>query len=207
MHHGIPGISRGFSEPLRRSNTLKDEEKRDETFSETGVAGDERSLDLEREFKKKEEECKLLNDRYLRALADMDNLRKRMTRDQSEALKYAHEKLFIDVIPVVDNLERAVLHAGEKKDFDALIEGLNLTLKEFLGVLEKFGVQPLESVGKSFDPALHHAVSQVLSETVDEGVVVEELRRGYVYNDRTIRPALVSVSKKAANRGSGTTEQ
>jgi len=161
---------------------------------------------LEREIQKKGGEYQALNDKYLRSIADMDNQRKRMAREQAEAIKYANEKLFQDILPVVDNLERASLHAREKKDFTALIEGLNLTLREFLGVLDKFGIRPVESLGQPFDPARHHAVAQVESSEHEEGVVVEELRKGYLLNDRTLRPALVSVAKKPA-AGAGNVNQ
>ena len=150
------------------------------------------------ELKKKEEEYRALNDKYLRALADMENLRKRMSREQAEAIKYSNEKILLELIPVLDNFERALHHSNEKKDFDALVEGLKLTMRECLSMMEKFGVCQIESLGKTFDPTKHHAVSQVISQKHEEGTVVEELRKGYFLNDRTLRPALVSVSKKPA---------
>ncbi|MBI4715434.1 MAG: nucleotide exchange factor GrpE [Nitrospirae bacterium] len=151
---------------------------------------------LENEIRRKTDEYNALQNKYLRTLADMENLRKRMTRDQADAIRYANEKVFLEMIPVLDNIERAILHADEKKEFEPMLEGLRLTLREFLGVLEKFGVRPIESIGRPFDPARHHAVEQVISDAHEEGTVVAELRKGYFLNERTLRPALVSVSKR-----------
>lgn len=151
----------------------------------------------------KEAECNDLNDKYLRTLAEMENFRKRMVREQSESVKYANEKILCDLLTVIDNIERAVLHSRDKKDFDALINGLELTMKEFAGVLEKYGVKCVESRGQTFDPARHHAVSTVESDAQQDNTVVEEFRKGYLLNDRILRPSLVSVAKKKAGAESG----
>ena len=152
---------------------------------------------------KKEAECKDLNDKYLRTLAEMENFRKRMVREQSESVKYANERILCDLLTVIDNVERAVLHSKEKKDFDALINGLELTMKELAGVLEKYGVKCVESRGQTFDPARHHAVSTVESDAQQDNTVVEEFRKGYLLNDRILRPSLVSVAKKKEGAESG----
>ena len=152
---------------------------------------------------KKEAECKDLNDKYLRTLAEMENFRKRMVREQSESVKYANEKILCDLLTVIDNIERAVLHSKEKKDFDVLINGLELTMKEFAGVLEKYGVKCIESSGQTFDPARPHAVSTVESDVQQDNTVVEDFRKGYILNDRILRPSLVSVAKKREGAESG----
>lgn len=145
---------------------------------------------------KKEAEYKDLHDKYLRALAEMENFRKRVAREQAESVKYANERILSDLLSVVDNIERAILHSREKKDFDALIDGLNLTMKEFNSLFEKYGVKWIESVGQPFDPTRHHAVSLVESETHPDNIIVEEFRKGYLLNDRILRPSLVSVAKR-----------
>ena len=152
---------------------------------------------------KKEAECKDLNDKYLRTLAEMENFRKRMVREQSESVKYANEKILCDLLTVIDNIERAVMHSKEKKDFDVLINGLELTMREFSGVLEKYGVKCIESRGQTFDPAKHHAVSTVEFSAQQDNTVVEEFRKGYLLNDRILRPSLVSVAKKKEGAESG----
>ena len=152
---------------------------------------------------KKEAECKDLNDKYLRTLAEMENFRKRMVREQSESVKYANEKILCDLLTVIDNIERAVLHSKEKKDFDVLINGLELTMREFSSVLEKYGIKCIESRGQTFDPAKHHAVSTVEFSAQQDNTVVEEFRKGYLLNDRILRPSLVSVAKKKEGAESG----
>ena len=152
---------------------------------------------------KKEAECKELNDKYLRTLAEMDNYRKRVAREQSESLKYANEKVLSDLLSVVDNLDRAISHSKEKNEFKALIDGLDITLKEFKSVMDKYGVKGIESLGEIFDPVKHHAVSIVESEAHDDNSIVEEFRKGYILNDRVLRHSLVSVAKKKEKTETG----
>ncbi len=151
---------------------------------------------LKEELEKKEREIQELKDKYLRALAEMDNFRKRAARDQAEAIKYANEKLLTDLLSVIDNIERAILHSKEKKDFEALINGLELTLKEFNEVVAKYGLKTIEALGQPFDPTRHHAVSLVETEEHEDNMVVEEFRKGYILNDRVLRPSLVGVTKR-----------
>ena len=164
---------------------------------------DQDAVALRETLDTKEAECKDLNDKYLRTLAEMENFRKRMVREQSESVKYANEKILCDLLAVIDNIERAILHSKEKKDFDALINGLELTMKEFAGVLEKYGVKCIESRGQTFDPARHYAVSAVESDAQQDNTVVEDFRKGYILNDRILRPSLVSVAKKKEGSESG----
>lgn len=167
------------------------------TGAESGTPAAGQSIDNLREaLDKKETEYKDLHDKYLRALAETENFRKRVTREQVESIKYANEKILCDLLSVVDNIERAILHSKEKKDFDALTDGLELTVKEFNTVLEKYGVKCVESIGQLFDPARHHAVATVESNAHQDNIIVEEFRKGYILNDRILRPSLVSVAKK-----------
>ena len=179
---------------------MEDREEEAETsggmVEEVSPAGEVSIEILKDELGKKEAEYKEMNDKYLRALAEMDNFRKRVAREQSESVKFANEKILCDLLSVVDNMERAVLHSREKKDFDALIDGLELTMKEFNSVFDKYGVKCIESVGQPFDPNRHHAVAIIESESHQDNTIVEEFRKGYVLNDRILRPSLVSVSKK-----------
>ena len=177
---------------------------KDNSVQDDGMAQDAAALrEALDKLDKKEDECKDLNDKYLRTLAEMENFRKRMIREQSESVRYANEKILCDLLAVIDNVERAVLHSKEKKDFDALINGLELTMKEFAGVLEKYGGKCIESRGQTFDPARHHAVSTVESDAQQDNTVVEEFRKGYLLNDRILRPSLVSVAKKREGAESG----
>lgn len=169
----------------------------DDIQKEEGVDLSGETLELLQEaLNKKEAECKEMGDKYLRVLAEMDNYRKRVAREQADSVKYANEKILSDLLTVVDNLDRAIVHSKDKKDFDSLIDGLDLTLKEFRGVMDKYGVKGIKTIGETFDPEKHHAVSIVESETHQDNSIVDEFRKGYILNDRVIRHSLVSVAKK-----------
>ncbi len=167
----------------------------DKDTQEGEATGEESIASVREALEKKEAECREFQDKYVRTLAEMENFRKRMNREMNDSVKFANEKILGDLLPVIDNMERAITHSKDKNDFDSLIAGLELTMKEFMGVFEKHGVQFMESVGQLFDPARHHAVSMVESDTHDDNVIVEEFRKGYILNDRVLRHSLVSVAK------------
>src|SRR4030067_3406435 len=149
-------------------NYLNDEDKNavwDKDMPEGEAAGEESVASVRETLEKKEAECRELQDKYLRTVAEMDNFRKRMNREMNDSVKFANEKILGDLLPVIDNMERAITHSKDKKEFDSLIDGLELTMKEFMGVFEKQGVQFIESVGQLFDPARNHAVSMVESDS------------------------------------------
>lgn len=180
-------------------NNLNDKGNTSDGFKdlqEGETAGDEGIASVREAFVKKEAECKEYQDKYMRTLAEMDNFRKRMNRELNDSVKFANEEILGDLLVVVDNMERAITHSREKRDFDSLIEGLELTMKEFKGVFERHGVQAIEAVGQLFDPSKHHAVSVIESDSHGENIIVEEFRKGYLLNERVLRPSLVSVSKK-----------
>ncbi|HXC61789.1 MAG TPA: nucleotide exchange factor GrpE, partial [Nitrospiria bacterium] len=106
------------------------------------------------------------------------------------------------LLPVLDNLARAIGHAKESRNLDKLVEGLELTQKEFVSVLNKFGVTAIESLGQPFDPVHHQAMLQVDTDDQEENTVVEEFAKGYLLHDRVLRPALVSVAKNAKKAAS-----
>lgn len=146
-----------------------------------------------------QEEAKRNWDLYLRARADLDNYRKRAQREKEDLGKFANEKILREILPVMDNLERALEHAGEEGGGkNGLLEGVEMTLKQFSRVLESFGVQPVAAVGKPFDPAHHEAMGQMESAEHPPNTVAKELQRGYLLNDRLLRPALVMVAKAPA---------
>ncbi|TBL70423.1 nucleotide exchange factor GrpE [Paenibacillus thalictri] len=134
------------------------------------------------------------NQRFLRAQADFDNFRRR-TRDEKEQFaKYASLKLIEQLLPVVDNFERALATSKDNKDFDALLKGLDMTFRQLDQVLATEGLQRMETVGTPFNPEFHQAVMQVESEEHEEGTIVEEMQKGYILKDKVIRPAMVKVS-------------
>lgn len=136
-------------------------------------------------------------DRLLRTTADLDNLRKRSRRELDDAKIEARTKVLREMLPVIDNLERAVEHAesGPSNSAASVIEGVKLVLRQFGQALERCDVTPVDAVGKPFDPNLHEAISQVETAEHAPGSVVQALQKGYTIGNRLLRPALVVVAK------------
>ena len=132
--------------------------------------------------------------RYLRSQADFDNYRKRTLKEKEELVQYASMKLVGELLPVLDNFERAIASSKENKDFDALAKGVDMIFRQFEQVLAREGLKPIEAVGRPFDPEFHQAIMQVESEDHEEGTVVEEVQKGYMLKDKVLRPAMVKVS-------------
>ncbi len=153
------------------------------------------------ELQRKTEELKELNDKYLRLAAEFDNYKRLAQRDQRDQIRFGNEQLLKELLPVVDNLERAVKASKNGGSPDVLIQGVDLTLKQLTAALSRFHVIPVETVGKAFDPATHQAVTSVASEKIPEQHVVDEFQRGYRLHDRILRPAMVSVSTGQAQDG------
>ena len=143
-----------------------------------------------------EEEAKANYDRFLRVSAEFENYKKRSAREAEDFRKYANESLLKDLLPVIDNLERAL----ESSDATAatLAEGVGLTRKEILKVLERYGATPVEAFGSEFDPCRHQALMMDESGQHPPNTVVKELQKGYMLKDRLLRPALVAVSAATA---------
>lgn len=146
----------------------------------------------------KEEEIRQLQDKMLRQAADMENTRKRLERERRESITYANERLLREFLPVLDNLERALAHASDEVDSEALLEGVRMTCKSFADILEKFGCTSFESVGHPFDPNYHEAMLHQESDRQPENTVLQEFQKGYMLHDRLLRPAMVVVAKAAA---------
>ena len=138
-----------------------------------------------------------MEERFLRVNAEFENYKKRMIRESSDRLKYFHLDLIKELLPSLDNLERAISHAkSENNDVDSMIEGLEMVNKMTHEVFEKFGVSRVDTIGEVFDPNFHQAVGVVESDSVPENHIVEECLGGYLLHDRIIRPAMVRVSGK-----------
>lgn len=154
-----------------------------------------------------EDELQELKDKYLRLYAEFENYKKRTIKDKEELLRYGNESLLYELLTVIDNLEMAMKHSGRSleqrpssNDVSAgLVQGVEITFKEFLRIIERFGVVPINALGKGFDPSVHHAMTHVEKDDVDENTVVEEFRKGYMFNGKVLRPSLVAVSKKTVN--------
>jgi molecular chaperone GrpE len=154
-----------------------------------------RIAQLEAAVGKLEVEKKENFDKYLRAVADLENYRKRNKRDLDDARAEAKTKVLKEMLPVVDNLERAVEHAEKSQDPGAVVDGIRLVLRQFLTAFERVDVTPVDAANQPFDPNLHEAISQQETDEFPPGTVVTVLQRGYRLGDRLLRPALVVVAK------------
>jgi molecular chaperone GrpE len=168
-----------------------------------GESQEEVQRDLEKELAEALQAAANNQDKLLRIAADFENFKKRMERERTLIMKYAGEHILREMLPVVDNLERALDHGkGEKADAEkklaSLVEGVQLTLKSLQNSLEKFEVKPIESMGQPFDPNRQEAMTMEPSDTVPASHVISEFEKGYFYKDRLLRAAKVIVSSGKA---------
>jgi len=173
---------------------------------ETLQAGEpckEEPLDiLKKELEAAKQELKNNQDRYLRTYAEFENYKKRTAREMADFRKFANESLIQALLPVVDNLERAIESSNSHTEADSpIVQGVEMTLKEMRGIFERFNVTPIEAAGQPFDPRFHQAFQQEESNGVPENTVTQELQKGYMLHDRLLRPSMVVVSKKSPTSG------
>lgn len=141
-----------------------------------------------------EEKLKEAEEKYLRAYADFENIKKRLEKEKYTAIDYASEKFAKDLLPVIDALEMA-LQIDDKEQFDKVKEGVQLTLNNLLDVFGKHNIKPVEH-DEGFDPNVHEAVMQVSEEDKEDNAVVQVMQKGYKFKERVLRPSLVSINKK-----------
>ncbi len=168
-----------------------------------GSEGEVNIEELKRQVAQKAQEVKECQDRLLRYAAELENFKKRAERERTELIQYANENVFKELLPVLDNLERALENGRQFEAPQGLLEGLELVHQEFLKILSRFGVTPVECLGLPFDPAYHHAVMEEEAPELADQTVTKELQRGYLYHTRLLRPAMVVVarsSKPAASK-------
>ena len=178
---------------------LEEQIKTAEESIEEAVEQEVAEKSLEDNLQEALDESAGLQDQVLRVAAEFENYKKRMQRERSALLKYAGENIFRELLPVVDNLERAIGQGivdgvDSEQNLAALLEGVQLTLKSLTGTLEKFEVKPIESIGEPFDPNVQEALTMAASDTVPANHVVSEFEKGYHYKDRLLRAARVIVS-------------
>lgn len=135
-------------------------------------------------------------DKLLRLQAEFENFKKRGIREKEQFLKFANEGLIYELISILDNFERAFASANKMTDFKSLHQGVEMILKQIHQLLEKNGVKKIECLGKPFDPVQQEAIAHVESDKYPENTVIEEVQKGYLLEDRLIRPAVVKVAKK-----------
>lgn len=154
--------------------------------------------ELQSQLAQKTKEAQEQHDRLLRLAAELENIKKRQEREIADLRQFANENLLKELLPIVDNLERALEHGRQSEAPEALMEGLELVNQDFLKVLSRFGVTPLDSLGERFNPAFHHAVMEEEAPEVEDQTVLKELQRGYLLQNRLLRPAMVVVSRNAS---------
>ncbi len=204
----VAGKDTESGEAKAEGDAIADAATSEEATATCETPGEEKPIEeedplkeMEAKLKSAEEATRLEHDRLLRLSAEFDNYKKRSQREMTDFRKYANESLIKELLTVVDNLERAVdvgtSPEGEGAE-SSMMEGVDLTLKGILKVLEKYKVTGVEASGKPFDPNFHQAVMQEESDEHPEGTVLKELQKGYLLHDRLIRPAMVVVSKAKA---------
>jgi molecular chaperone GrpE len=185
---------------------VKEEEKEPEKIQaqnekEKAPEGEKKELTpqekLQEQLAEKTREAAENYDKWLRLLAEFDNFKKRTQKEKADLMKFGNESLLRSILPILDNLERAIDHGKGSQNSSSLLEGLEITLRQFLNTLERFGVKPLSARGEVFDPEKHEAVSQQESDQ-EPNRVISEIEKGYIYQDRLLRPARVIVSKEKA---------
>ncbi len=147
-------------------------------------------------LKSKHDERDLYYDKYVRAHAEFENAKRRMEKEKGDFLKYANESFVIDLLPIVDSLEISEKHIKEAKDFKAVQEGVDMIHLQIQKFLKDIGVERIKSTGEKFNPNLHEAIETVDIKDKEEGLIVEELKSGYTFNGRLLRPASVKIVKK-----------
>ena len=174
--------------------------EKEEQVSEAPKDQEEAEVSPEELIEKLNEEITGLKDQRLRAIAELENFRKRAEKDQSDALKYGISNFAKEIIDIRDNIERAQSSIpDEAKDNEAIksvIEGIDLIAQSVVSTFEKIGIKKIESLNEKFDHNLHQAMMEIENDELDPGTIVQELISGYTLHDRLLRPAMVGVSKK-----------
>ncbi|MBC5638789.1 nucleotide exchange factor GrpE [Ornithinibacillus sp. BX22] len=164
------------------------------TIEEEGIEPDSEATELEAELAKVQQEKEELYQRLLRTQAEFDNYKKRSIKEREAERKYKAQDLVTELLPAIDNFERAL--QVETTDANKnLLDGISMVYRQLVDALKSQGVEPIEAIGKEFDPNIHQAVMQVEEEGFEPNTVVEELQKGYMMKDRVIRPAMVKVNQ------------
>ncbi|MBN1275962.1 MAG: nucleotide exchange factor GrpE [Deltaproteobacteria bacterium] len=182
----------------------KARENSDEQLEALPVQGDKnQEIPLEKmtneQLLEKVNELKNLADKnydlYIRSQADIDNLKKRYKKDKEELVKFSNESLIRQLLVGIDSLEKAIEHSKDDNTNNALREGIELTLKSLMDTLKKAGLEEVKAMGEPFDPNFHEAVLEQEDSSVNPGTVINEFKKGYILNQRLLRPATVIVSR------------
>lgn len=171
------------------------EQGQEETSAEGETIAEEEETKLLERISELENELAEMKNRYLRAQADLENFRRRTRKEKEEQAKYAGMALIKELLPALDNLERALDASRDGDSSDGLAKGVEMVNQQIFDILSQAGLKVIPAVGEPFNPEFHEAVMQVESDEFDSGIVVEELQKGYQMKDRVIRASMVKVSK------------
>lgn len=171
---------------------MEEKESLQENIESQGDPKDQRIKELEEKLLKLETTARAINQRYVDLQREVDYIKERYRRDLEETRKYGHEKLALDLLEVVDNFERAFSHSGD--DVETFKKGFELIYRELLKIMEKHGIREIELLGKEFDPYTAEAVDREYSQDMPPNTVIRVERKGYLINDKVLRPARVVVS-------------
>ena len=182
--------------------TAKDKKKvepsdHEETVEEMEgeIPQQEEELDMAAELEEARNKLQESEEKVLRLAADFENTKKRLERERDTSLEYAEENILKELLPGIDNIERAMDQAQEAGNIESLLQGVELTRDGLLATLEKFGVKAIESAGEPFDPNIHDAIAMEETDEMEPNFVLREFQKGYSYKDRLLRPSKVVVSK------------
>ena len=185
-------------EEEKKAEDLKEQDKKSrEKGREKKVKSLEEMTKRELLEKVKETEVKAQEnyDLYMRTYAEMENIKKRGKKEREELAKFANESLIREILPAIDNLQKAISHAQNDNNPSGLVKGLEMTLGGLMKALDKLGLKEVEAEGKPFDPNFHEAISQQIDDKIAPGHVIMELQKGYLLNERLIRPSIVVISQ------------
>lgn len=196
-------IQEEFEESVSEESIVEEnEEAKEETSEEASDSENEKAEEepakkegfFKKKKDKKDEQIEELQDKLKRQMAEFENFRKRSEKEKSQMFDLGARTIIEKVLPVVDNFERGLAAVPEEQKEDAFVTGMDKVYKQFMTELEATGVKAIEAVGKEFDPELHNAVMQVEDETLESGIVAQELQKGYMYKDTVVRHSMVAVN-------------
>lgn len=179
-------------------DVLQEEAATDETVVESveaaapEAAAEEQAVDEEEMLR---EELEVERNKYLRLMADFDNYKRRAVKDRQEAEKFRAQSVLVDLLPVLDNFERALAMGTGSEESSSLLKGVEMVQKSLLEAVKREGLEEIKSVGEAFDPNVHQAVMQEKDDSAEAGSVLMELQKGYTLKGRVLRPAMVKVNE------------
>lgn len=192
-HLSLPAVCQSFNEDGQKGEKKQDKNQKEQKQEKIITLKESEYLKLKEEAEKSKEYW----DRILRLQADFENTRKRLEREKEDFIKFANKSIILELLNILDDLERTVeLAQSKQQDLASFLKGVEMILAHLYEMLKEYGVKPIETEGKLFDPFYHEALMQVENKELPENTIIEELQKGYLLNERVIRTAKVKIAKK-----------